>query len=138
MRKGYIFILLLGLVLSSVVWVQSQSYETKTVFVPGKLSKSGLKTWIVVGWKQYSYETAKNYISLQRGIVIKNEAELFAVFEEIAEEAVSSFVDDINEVTKKGWEIKGIRRVWVDLPPEDYRPDDWERGTEYTLQKPMK
>ncbi|MBI5047710.1 MAG: hypothetical protein HZB54_01990 [Deltaproteobacteria bacterium] len=44
---------------------------------------------------------------------------------------------NINEITKEGWEIKATRRAWGDIWLDE-KPEDFEWGTEYTLQRPLR
>lgn len=54
-------------------------------------------------------------------------------FDNLARDVIS----DINSVTNQGWEIKSSRRAWMDLWANQ-EIEDFEWGTEYVLQRPMK
>lgn len=52
-------------------------------------------------------------------------------------ELLDVFPNDINFETSKGWEVKSTRRAWKDLWTNN-KIDDFEWGTEYILQRPIK
>lgn len=110
-----------------------QRFETRTVFVPD-IPKEMLADWIRAGWDA---EAIKKFAESETGkkITLK---EANAILKKEAEAIVSPFVDDINQLTKEGWEIKSARRAWVDFPPKDRKPSVSVMGDRIYITKTHK
>lgn len=126
-------ILTLVFVVFLASWVYAGGFETRIVFVPdyskyGKEQLIATTTGMIELWYNDSSDSVKNII--RKGLY--TEPLDFYINEKL--KMLDTFTYNLNALTEKGWEIKTSRRAWTDLN-YNHEPDDFEWGTEYTLQR---